>query len=130
MEKMTYVQLGTMITYYLEMYPHVGVALEATLEDVEGDGKLAKEVRSAMERINNGESDVLVLGEWADATGSRDLELLSTRIEAARAKGEDIGLYLRKFSPKPQHSKDQNRQSYNKKRKGFKSRRDYNGNQR
>lgn len=130
MEKITYVQLGAFISYYLDMYPHVGVALEATLEDVEGDGKMAKEVRSAMERINSGESDVVVLGEWADNTGSRDLELLANRIGEARTKGEDIGLYLRKFAPKPVFTKDGGRNSYGRKGKGNKYRKNYNGSNR
>ena len=108
MQKMTYVQVSSLITYYLEMYPHVGVALEATLEDVEGDGVMAKEVRSAMEQIYGGKSDVEVLAAWADKTGSRDLETLSTRIKEAREKGEDIGLYLRRFAPKVPTKKDNN----------------------
>lgn len=106
MSKISYGQVSSLITYYLEMYPHVGVALEATLEDVEGDGVMAKEVRSAMDRIYGGASDVEVLAAWADQTGSRDLETLTARIQEAREKGEDIGLYLRRFAPKVPTKKD------------------------
>lgn len=109
MNKFTYAQLTSLITYYLEMYPHVGVALEATLEDVEGDGVLAKEVRSAMESIYAGKSDVAVLSDWAEKTGSRDLEKMSVSISDAYAKGIDIGLYLRKTAPSTHNKKNDKR---------------------
>lgn len=119
MKKLTYAQLTSNIAYYLELYPHVGVALEATLEDVEGDGGMAKEVRSAMERIYAGEGDVKVLNEWAVNTGSRDLEKLASTIEKAYEKDLDIGYYARRVAPRS--SKKQGK-SFGKQHENYKRR--------
>lgn len=123
MTKFTYGQLTQFVTYYLEMYPHVGVALEATLEDVEGDGVLATEVRTAMESIYAGKSDVEVLTDWSTQTGSRDLEKLAASIVEARSKGIDIGLFLRK--PKAPKRFDKNR-SKGRSNGNFRKKRTYN----
>lgn len=98
MEKTTYTQLTEMVKHYLGLYPHVGVALEAALEDVEGSGSIAQETHNAMVRVNTGESDVEVLTEWAEKVGAVSLGKLATEIADARAKGEDIGLYVNRHA--------------------------------
>lgn len=115
---MTYGELTNQITYYLDLYPHMGVALEATLEDVEGDGQLAKEVRSAMEAIYEGKTDFSVVAVWADKTGSRDLEKLAVLLEEATTKGIDIGVHTRSLqAPKPAPVKEAKpKRNFNRKR--------------
>lgn len=98
MEKTTYTQLTEQVKHYLGLYPHVGVALEAALEDVEGSGAIAVETHEAMVRINAGANDVEVLTEWSERVGAISLGTLANEIKVARAKGEDIGLYVNRHA--------------------------------
>jgi len=129
MQGFGYGQLVSMVTYYLEQYPHVGVALECVREDVEGDGKMANQVLKAISRIEEGESDVEVLKTWGEEVGSRDLLELSSKIERAVLKGQDIGLYLKKHSPGASQKRDQSkRKNYRNSNSNYKgkNKRSYN----
>lgn len=99
MSKVTYSQVVSMICYYLEKYPSMAVALECVREDVEGDAKIARQVNKALDLVNVGKPDHVVIADWAKITGARDLETLAQRLEEAHEKGEDIGFYVKRFMP-------------------------------
>lgn len=128
MKGLSYSQFVSMLSYYLWRYPSVEVALECVLEDIEGERSavLAKEARAALERIAEGEKDYEVLLDWADKTGSKDLENLGLKIKEAYEKKQDIGYYVRRFVPvvldkDTENNRRQGNYKYDQKKRGHRS---------
>jgi hypothetical protein len=122
MKGLSYSQFVSMLSYYLWRYPSVEVALECVLEDIEGEqtATLAKEARTALERIQAGEKDYEVLLDWADKTGAKDLENFALKIKEAYEKKQDIGFYVRRFVPVVLDKNKEDNRKQNNYRQGHK----------
>lgn len=84
----------------LVQYPSVRVALEVVLEDVELHSEYASQINLAIEKLDNGISDVEVLTEWAAQSQNKELADMAVKIEQARLSKNDIGLIFEKAIPK------------------------------
>lgn len=84
----------------LVQYPSVRVALEVVLEDVELHTEYAEQINLAIEKLDNGASDVEVLKEWAEQSKNKELADMAIKIEQAHLSKNDIGLIFEKAVPK------------------------------